>query len=65
MNSADDYDGGRTAGDIVKWAEGKLSESAEPPEVVQVWIAYALSTACIYSCSFIGTSVSFACPLLF
>ncbi|XP_062520299.1 protein disulfide-isomerase A6 homolog [Corticium candelabrum] len=36
MSSAEDYDGGRTANDIVKWAEEKLAESAEPPEVIEL-----------------------------
>jgi len=30
---AEEYDGGRTAGDIVQWAENKLEQFAEPPEI--------------------------------
>ncbi|XP_063691371.1 protein disulfide-isomerase A6 homolog [Bolinopsis microptera] len=30
---AEEYDGGRTAGDIVSWAEAKLEVFAEPPEI--------------------------------
>jgi len=30
---AEEYDGGRTASDIVAWAEAKLEEFAEPPEI--------------------------------
>ena len=36
FNSAEDYDGGRTSESIVSWAEEKLSDMAEPPEVLQV-----------------------------
>ena len=35
-SSAEDYNGGRTSGDIVSWAEAKVAESAEPPEVKQL-----------------------------
>ena len=35
---AEEYDGGRTAGDIVAWAEAKLEEFAEPPEIREVHI---------------------------
>jgi protein disulfide-isomerase A6 len=42
MNSAEEYDGGRTSGDIVKWAEDKLTESAEPPEVLELTSQEAL-----------------------
>lgn len=31
-----EYDGGRTSGDIVRWAQEKLADTAEPPEVKQV-----------------------------
>ena len=33
---AEEYDGGRTAGDIVSWAEAKLEVFAEPPEIREV-----------------------------
>ncbi|XP_065844021.1 protein disulfide-isomerase A6-like [Oscarella lobularis] len=36
FNSAEDYDGGRTSESIVSWAEEKLSDMAEPPEVLQL-----------------------------
>ena len=35
-SSAEDYTGGRTSGDIVSWAEAKLLENVEPPEVKQL-----------------------------
>ena len=35
---AEEYDGGRTASDIVAWAESKLEEFAEPPEIREVII---------------------------
>ncbi|KRT78523.1 Thioredoxin [Oryctes borbonicus] len=35
-HSASDYDGGRTAGDIVNWALDKLAENVQPPEIQQV-----------------------------
>ena len=34
--SADEYDGGRTADDIVRWAEEKAVASLPPPEIKQV-----------------------------
>lgn len=33
---AEEYDGGRTASDIVAWAESKLEEFAEPPEIKEL-----------------------------
>ncbi|XP_050311632.1 protein disulfide-isomerase A6 homolog [Anthonomus grandis grandis] len=35
-SAAEEYDGGRTANDIVNWAMDKLTESIPAPEVVQV-----------------------------
>ena len=35
-SSAEDYDGGRTASDIVSWASGKVTENIPAPEVVQL-----------------------------
>lgn len=35
-DSAQDYDGGRTSGDIVQWATNKWSVNLPPPEVYQV-----------------------------
>ena len=35
---ATDFDGGRTAADIVTWAKDKLAENVPPPEVYQVII---------------------------
>ena len=46
---AEEYDGGRTAGDIVTWVENKAESFAEPPEIREVQClrtyssAYALS----------------------
>lgn len=34
--SAEEYDGGRTASDIITWASEKHSEFTPPPEVLQV-----------------------------
>jgi len=42
----EDYNGGRTAGDIVKWAEEKFAENIPPPEVVQAISEDAVSAAC-------------------
>lgn len=36
--SAEEYDGGRTASDIVSWASEKHSEFTPPPEVLQVFL---------------------------
>lgn len=36
QSSASDYDGGRTASDIISWAKDKLAENIPPPEIVQV-----------------------------
>ena len=33
-SKAEEYDGGRTACDIVKWAEEKFADYIVPPEVV-------------------------------
>lgn len=35
-NSVSDYNGGRTAGDIVAWAMEQLAENIPAPEVKQV-----------------------------
>ncbi len=31
-----EYDGGRTAADIIQWAEGKAAENIPPPEIQEV-----------------------------
>ena len=36
LADAIDYDGGRTASDIVSWATARLQENVEPPEIVEV-----------------------------
>jgi len=36
MTDAVDYDGGRTANDIVQWSNQRISENAPPPELKQV-----------------------------
>ncbi|KAB7501103.1 Protein disulfide-isomerase A6 [Armadillidium nasatum] len=41
-----EYDGGRTSDDIVRWALEKASSSIEPPEVYEVVKEKVLSTAC-------------------
>ncbi len=33
---ASEYDGGRTANDIISWAKDKLAENIPAPEIVQV-----------------------------
>lgn len=33
---AEDFDGGRTASDIVQWALDKLAENVPPPELKEV-----------------------------
>jgi len=42
----EDYNGGRTAGDIVKWAEEKFAENIPPPEVVQATSEAAVLKSC-------------------
>ncbi|KAG8196475.1 hypothetical protein JTE90_012293 [Oedothorax gibbosus] len=44
--SAEEYDGGRTASDIISWALEKQSEFTPAPEVVQVTNSAALKEAC-------------------
>lgn len=36
FSSASDYDGGRTASDIVRWASDKWTVNLPPPEIYQV-----------------------------
>ncbi|XP_003744350.1 protein disulfide-isomerase A6 homolog [Galendromus occidentalis] len=45
-NSAEEYNGGRTADDIVAWASEKAAENAPPPEVVQLTNEKVLNAAC-------------------
>ena len=42
----EDYNGGRTASDIVKFAEEKFSENLPPPEVVQITGEKSVSKGC-------------------
>ncbi|KAG7168835.1 protein disulfide-isomerase A6 homolog [Homarus americanus] len=42
----EDYDGGRTASDIVAWANDKASANVPPPEVIQVTDDASLKEAC-------------------
>ncbi|XP_035223579.1 protein disulfide-isomerase A6 homolog [Stegodyphus dumicola] len=44
--TAEEYDGGRTAQDIINWALEKHAEFTPPPEVVQVTDASVLKDAC-------------------
>jgi hypothetical protein len=37
---SEDYEGGRTAGDIVRWAEEKAAENVPAPEVKQITGGY-------------------------
>uniref|UniRef100_A0A0B7AR86 protein disulfide-isomerase n=1 Tax=Arion vulgaris TaxID=1028688 RepID=A0A0B7AR86_9EUPU len=41
-----EYDGGRTSGDIVRWALDKLAENVAPPEIHQITDSSVLQTAC-------------------
>ena len=36
FSSAEDYDGGRTSGDIVQWASNRWTANLPPPEIFQV-----------------------------
>jgi len=45
-NEPEEYNGGRTAGDIVKWAEERFAENIPPPEVVQAVSEAAVTGAC-------------------
>ncbi len=42
----EDYEGGRTAGDIVRWAEEKAAENVPPPEVKQILGPESLKAGC-------------------
>jgi len=42
----EDYNGGRSASDIVKFAEEKFSENLPPPEVIQIISEKSVSKAC-------------------
>ncbi|RWS13471.1 Protein disulfide-isomerase A6-like protein [Dinothrombium tinctorium] len=44
--SAEDYDGGRTADDIVRWAMDKYNENLPAPEVVQITDEKVLKDVC-------------------
>lgn len=46
QSDAEDYTGGRTASDIISWAEAKAAENVPPPEVVQVTDAKTLKDSC-------------------
>ncbi|XP_077281267.1 protein disulfide-isomerase A6 homolog CaBP1 [Temnothorax americanus] len=45
-DSMQDYDGGRTSGDIINWALEKLAENIPAPEVVQITSEQKLRAAC-------------------
>lgn len=45
-SDAENYEGGRTASDIVAWATDKAAESAPPPELLQVLGETQLSKGC-------------------
>ncbi|KAK4325614.1 hypothetical protein Pmani_003821 [Petrolisthes manimaculis] len=42
----EEYDGGRTASDIVSWANDKAATNIEPPEIVQIVDNDSLDNAC-------------------
>ena len=44
--SGNEYDGGRTASDIVQWVEDKLQAFAPPPEVTQLVSSDIYSSQC-------------------
>jgi len=41
-----EYDGGRTSGDIINWALEKLAENIPAPEVIQIISKQSLGSAC-------------------
>lgn len=45
-HSAEDYNGGRTSGDIVQWALEKAAEIAPPPELLQITKSSVLQETC-------------------
>jgi len=45
-SDAEDYDGGRTAADIISWASDKAAESAPPPELLQILGEKELTKGC-------------------
>lgn len=45
-DSVQEYDGGRTSGDIVNWALEKLAENIPAPEVVEITSEQKLKAAC-------------------
>jgi protein disulfide-isomerase A6 len=45
-NDAEEYDGGRTADEIIEWAEGKAVATLPPPELTQIVNDEILSKAC-------------------
>eukprot|EP00112_Aurelia_sp_Birch-Aquarium-sp1_P001478 Seg1159.16 transcript_id=Seg1159.16/GoldUCD/mRNA.D3Y31 product="Protein disulfide-isomerase A6" protein_id=Seg1159.16/GoldUCD/D3Y31 len=45
-NAVEDYDGGRTAADIIAWANDKAAESIPPPEIIELTGNDALKSEC-------------------
>ena len=45
-SGAEEYDGGRTADDIISWASEKADASAPPPELVQITSNDVLEEGC-------------------
>lgn len=43
-----EFDGGRTADDIVAWALDKLAENVPPPEVIEVSLDDPISCFCTF-----------------
>ncbi len=50
FSSAEDYDGGRTSSDIVRWASDKWVVNLPPPEIIQVSAAEPLDRGHIVKC---------------
>jgi len=46
-SSAEEYDGGRTASDIVNWASGKVEANIPPPEVKQLTSSEVMKSHCL------------------
>lgn len=46
LDSPVEYDGGRSADDIVRWALDKLADSIPPPKIVEVTDQEQLTAAC-------------------
>ena len=46
-SSAEEYDGGRSASDIVKWASDKASANIPAPEIIQLTSSEVMTSSCV------------------